>query len=407
MIAALFTQLVRAEKWAVLMAGSKGYRNYRHQADVFQMYQILRSRGFKKDHIITMAYDDIVNSNENPYPGYIYNIKKYVSVYPGKENIQYRGNDVSPENFNSVMTGKANPRGLPVLKSTKDDDVFFYYNDHGFPGYLCAPSGGHISGEDLLETVDEMERQGRFGKLFIAIEACYSGSVAKLFKGRKNVAIITAANSIQSSYSHGYDYEIETFRTNEWTNRYMRFILAHPNSTIEGLLNFTKMLTYGSDVRFYGDKNMLNEKLERFLGKAKPLDINYENAEIVHNPTRISSMKTDLAYLKHRLESAKDTESATMFRAMLDQEKMRRSQAKRTFDDITLPLEGRNDRKDKKLPKDTKWKCYKAAVKYYQEMCGEIQEAVYENMGTFAHICQDHDIETIKKSIAKNCPKKN
>ena len=45
------------ENWAVLACGSKGYTNYRHQADAFHVYQSLIKRGFSKNHIILFAYD--------------------------------------------------------------------------------------------------------------------------------------------------------------------------------------------------------------------------------------------------------------------------------------------------------------------------------------------------------------
>ena len=36
------------DNWAILACGSSGYINYRHQADVFHVYQSLIKRGFSK-----------------------------------------------------------------------------------------------------------------------------------------------------------------------------------------------------------------------------------------------------------------------------------------------------------------------------------------------------------------------
>ncbi|VDP30625.1 unnamed protein product [Schistosoma curassoni] len=49
-------------KWAILVAGSNGFDNYRHQADVCHAYHVLRSKGIKPEHIITMMYDDIAHN---------------------------------------------------------------------------------------------------------------------------------------------------------------------------------------------------------------------------------------------------------------------------------------------------------------------------------------------------------
>jgi legumain len=44
--------------WALLVAGSKDYGNYRHQADVCHAYQILHAHGIPDENIIVMMYDD-------------------------------------------------------------------------------------------------------------------------------------------------------------------------------------------------------------------------------------------------------------------------------------------------------------------------------------------------------------
>ncbi|MBR4845236.1 MAG: hypothetical protein IKU98_02320, partial [Bacteroidaceae bacterium] len=49
------------DNYAVLIAGSEGWKNYRHQADVLGFYQYLKSRGYDDDHIILIMADDIAN----------------------------------------------------------------------------------------------------------------------------------------------------------------------------------------------------------------------------------------------------------------------------------------------------------------------------------------------------------
>jgi legumain len=57
------------DHWAVIIAGSNTYSNYRHQADAFHAYQIMKNNGIPEDQIILFAYDDIANSIRNPFPG--------------------------------------------------------------------------------------------------------------------------------------------------------------------------------------------------------------------------------------------------------------------------------------------------------------------------------------------------
>lgn len=58
---------------AVLVAGSSGYWNYRHQADIAHAYQILIKNGLTPDDIVTFMYDDIANNEQNPFPGQLFN----------------------------------------------------------------------------------------------------------------------------------------------------------------------------------------------------------------------------------------------------------------------------------------------------------------------------------------------
>ena len=57
----------------LLVAGSNGWFNYRHQADICHAYQIVHAHGVPDDRIIVMMYDDIAFNKENPTPGMIIN----------------------------------------------------------------------------------------------------------------------------------------------------------------------------------------------------------------------------------------------------------------------------------------------------------------------------------------------
>jgi legumain len=68
---------VACDKWAILVAGSNTYSNYRHQADVYHSYQVLKKNGFSQDRIITFAYDDIAHNIKNPFKGKVFNKPSY------------------------------------------------------------------------------------------------------------------------------------------------------------------------------------------------------------------------------------------------------------------------------------------------------------------------------------------
>merc|ERR1711907_134120 len=90
-----------AAQWAVIMAGSNSYGNYRHQADACHAYQIAKKNGIPESNIILLAYDDIANNNRNPFPGQIFNKPDGPDVYAGCK-ISYKGRDVNKDNFLKV-----------------------------------------------------------------------------------------------------------------------------------------------------------------------------------------------------------------------------------------------------------------------------------------------------------------
>jgi len=194
------------EHWAVLVAGSNDYSNYRHQADVCHAYHVLLSRGFKTDNIITMMYDDVARSSENPFPGKLYNYpwktaEEAVDVYDGCK-IDYKGKDVNPKKFTAVLTGDAAAAGGKVLKSKADDHVFVNFVDHGAVGLIAFPGEEPVMhAKALRAALQKMHSKGMYKQLTFYLETCESGS---MFQGvlpkPLPVYAVTAANARESSW---------------------------------------------------------------------------------------------------------------------------------------------------------------------------------------------------------------
>jgi len=200
-LAASLVGVAAADHWAVIMAGSNTYGNYRHQADACHAYQIAKKNGIPESNIILLAYDDIANNNRNPFPGQIFNKPDGPDVYAGCK-ISYRGKDVNKDTFLKVLKGDTSANG-PVLRSTKTDSVFVYYADHGGVGILGVPygaAGGYIHASDVNNALDTLHSKGGFKELLFYIEACESGSIFQNQLKTPNVFAVTAANAHESSW---------------------------------------------------------------------------------------------------------------------------------------------------------------------------------------------------------------
>ena len=260
------------DKYAILFAGSNGWGNYRHQADVFYMYKILKNHGFDDDHISLWAYNDIVNNAQNPYKGQVFHTLDNENVYPGENVIDFKGDYLKAVNFIHY---------LKTLDTTEEDDIFIYYNDHGSPNYLSCPVGVPMSSYQIASTFEVMQRLKKYRRIFFVVESCYSGTVGDALRS-DNISIITASTNSQSSYSYIYHRYADNFMSNEFSAFIMSEMESNPNHTIQTLYDAARKKVTTSQPQIYGQN--LDLPISNFIGvpkdtKAKPkrLSLNFEN----------------------------------------------------------------------------------------------------------------------------------
>ncbi|XP_014274694.1 legumain isoform X1 [Halyomorpha halys] len=257
--------------WAVLVSGSEGWDNYRHQADVCHAYQILHSNGIPDENIIVMMFDDIAFYQDNPTPGVIINYPGGPDVYKGVPK-DYTGNDVTVKNFINVLTGnKTAMRGIgsgKVIESGPDDLVFINFVDHGGEGVLYFPNE-ELLADDFIQTINSMTIKSKFSKLILYIEACHAGSMFdNLLSDTTNVFALTASDPHESSYACYYDQERGTFLGDVFSVIWMNDT-EHESLPRESLHHqFEKVRTYTntSHVEEYGDLDIGVTKLKDVLG---------------------------------------------------------------------------------------------------------------------------------------------
>src|SRR5947199_8685542 len=106
-----FTRLIfiQGNEWVVVVAGSQGWDNYRHQADCAHAYHLAHIHGIPDERVIMMQYDDIAHNVDNPFLGEIFNAPSAVNesgadFYKGILK-DYTGENVTVANFLAVLTG--------------------------------------------------------------------------------------------------------------------------------------------------------------------------------------------------------------------------------------------------------------------------------------------------------------
>jgi len=274
--------------WAVLVAGSNGFYNYRHQADIYHAYQILKARGIPESNIIVMHYDDIANNKQNKFPGQVFNSLNHTDVYKGVPK-DYTGDEVTPENFLKVLAGDEGLKnaGKKVLGSGPNDNVFINFDDHGAPDLVAFPKT-YLYSAPLLKTLQQMHDQKKYAKLVFYIEACEAGS---MFEGKSplptdiNIYATTAANAKESSYAAINDPKVGTYLGDEYSVNWMANAeAATAETTLSQEYDDTKTKTKGSHVMQYGDLSIGKLPVSQFLGpKSLNIQVNQAPTDVVDN----------------------------------------------------------------------------------------------------------------------------
>ncbi|KER20452.1 hypothetical protein T265_15314, partial [Opisthorchis viverrini] len=212
-----------SKNWVVLAAGSNTWENYRHQADVFHAYQLVRKYNVPPENIITFAYDDIANNPKNPFKGKVFHHYDHEDVYNGVV-IDYREKDVTRDNFVKVLKGdqKLEANKKKVLKSGPDDNVFIFFSGHGAISHIGFLEE-YLYAMELNDTLAYMHSKKKFNKLVLYMEACYSGSMFKDVLP-SNMGIYATTSAKEDEKSHAifcFDPRIRVCLANDYSHAWI------------------------------------------------------------------------------------------------------------------------------------------------------------------------------------------
>ncbi|CAJ0581975.1 unnamed protein product, partial [Mesorhabditis spiculigera] len=381
--------------WAVLVAGSKGYWNYRHQSDISAAYQLLIQRGVPKSQIITMM---------NPHRGKLYNWPGGPDVYAGVE-VDYRLQDVNLGNLKAVLLGDAgnitgNGTGR-VLKSNKQSHLFFYFTDHGAFEALQLPTGELIMENEFTKLMKEMMDREMFGSAMVFLEACESGSMVENWGTFNNVFAATAASATEPSYAtHCLDFVLDTCMADEFSYNWMDTARRlSPKESLEGLTILTKAKTKRSNVQEIGSLQMKTRSNGAYLGShvSKTLaQLDYKNYTAqATQPT----WKIPLIQLERRAASGdiKHVQNLRIFTQKLS--KLEHVLEKLKHD---LPISSHFKLSSNNFDKN----CYGEALQEFINRCSDrdIDSFALRNARIFASACAHQETAAILKILESSCP---
>lgn len=398
--------------WALLMATSKGYDNYRHQASIYHAYQLLYKHGIPEKRIVVMTYDDLANSSANPKPGIVVSRPGGYDCYKGVPK-DYTGDLVNPQNFLEILQGKKVKGGSgKVIASESTDHVFVNIVGHGAPG-LIAFHDDILHARVFVEVIKKMKIERKFAKMVIYVDASESGSMFDgLLPNDVNVYAVTSANNQEPAYACYYEVYRKTFLGTVFSVNWMDHSWRKDLHTATLLDQFTTVRkeTNTSHVTQFGDLSINTLSLSEFQGPAKlnpyvTTKLSYDAVPSGHVPIAILRRRLAKAYYASDKKSLKDQ----LRKALLN-----RSFLKNKVDDLVTFLARDNPHEADLLLNTrrrlTNFDCYEKAVDHFSDRCFSISKNPYalEHLHVLVNACDSsHKLSQILEAMDLSCTHPN
>ncbi|TPP58852.1 Legumain-1 [Fasciola gigantica] len=398
--------------WAVLVAGSNGWSNYRHQvssfiayadseyttkysrfvlcpqADVCHAYHVLRKNGMPPENIITMIYDDIVNHKNNPFPGKLFNDYQHKDVYAGVK-INYRGEELflivimimNKEVKNATLTGCVK---LPIFPSRYTVDR---RTTCLFTTVITGPQPVNFSeGTAVCKTIEQnagqIVQRKAVQKMVIYIEACNRSMFRWILPKNIDIWAVTAANPTESSWAtFCEDPAITTCLSDEFSYQWMSDTEKASKVSFLPVGEFQANSTHVGSSGFNGDSSMA---------------------------TRDRSMASHahLIPLMHQLRRSKSPKQMELAQRRLHRTLKLGQMVKETVDEIVEEVTSKSAPSGKPSDVHEHLDCYQNVYDQYKIKCFSIQQVpeVAKELAKLDRLCeQGYDTNVILQAIFSTC----
>ncbi|KZT66084.1 hypothetical protein DAEQUDRAFT_485395 [Daedalea quercina L-15889] len=212
--------------WAVLVCSSRYWFNYRHMANALGMYRTVKRLGIPDSNIILMLADDAACNPRNKFPGCVYaNPGRHLDLYGDNIEVDYRGYEVTVENFLRVLTGRMD-NSVPRSKRLLTDDrsnIFVYMTGHGGNEFLKFQDNEEISAFDIADAFEQMWQKKRYNEIFFMIDTCQANTMFSKFYS-PNILATGSSEIHENSYSHENDHDIGVAVIDKFTHYVLQFM---------------------------------------------------------------------------------------------------------------------------------------------------------------------------------------
>lgn len=264
------------DHWAVVISPSTTWDNYRHQADAFAMYQLLREYGYDDDHIVLIVEDNLAYAPENRnFAGQIFvergddsnDLSPLINIDVRKDAVvDYHFSQLCPADIGDILMGRQSERLPHVIHPDSASNVFVFWSGHG--GSQGGPLWGnedskeYFGAERIQHIVSQMSaiatdhspsgiHPRMYRRMMLAIETCYSGQWGEALLGLPDVLVLTAANAFETSKADMFDLRLGVYLSNAFARTFRTQVSRWSGIPFYNLYRELYKTTNGSHVMIY------------------------------------------------------------------------------------------------------------------------------------------------------------
>jgi len=263
---AALTYPALTDQYAVLVQGSSGWNNYRHQADVLSVYQQLKLGGYDDDHIILIIDKSLATDAKNIDPGAVRSSADGPNLLEGAV-VDYDNAALTAADISDILLGNKSAVTPVVLPRDAGQNVLFYWSGHGANKadsganelvWLGADTGKGFTDERMRQTVAAMHEGGLYRKLFVVAEPCYSQNVIAPLVGIPGVLAICGAGAYEQSFADNWNSDLGVWMRDRFTYNLLTQTATSPAGTYRDLYLYCAQHTLGSHVHIVNSANFGN-----------------------------------------------------------------------------------------------------------------------------------------------------
>jgi phosphatidylinositol glycan class K len=224
-VAASASSSSHTSNYAVIVGASRYWFNYRHAVNALSIYNMLKQSGnFTDDNIVLMMADEFPTNSRNPFKNSM-DRSSGKSLYNDDIHIDYRGEDVTVQNFVNVLTGRQ-PNGLlPILNSDEDSHVLIYLTGHGGDQFFKFQDEEEILAADLAAVFRQMHDAGRYREVLLIADTCQAFTLGDKLDA-PNVTVIGSSLRGESSYAHHADADLGLSIIERYTYAFTEYVAS-------------------------------------------------------------------------------------------------------------------------------------------------------------------------------------